>query len=438
MLDKILRIIKKLIPRKLFSALQPAYHFTLTLLGALIYRFPSREILIVGVTGTKGKSTTAEFVNAILEANGMRTALLGTIRFKIGSESKPNLRKMTIPGRFFVQKFLRDAINANCTWVVLELTSESVKQFRHKWIGLDALIFTNLAPEHIESHGSYEKYRDAKLEIAKLLTDATWPRKVNTVMVANADDKEGDMFLTIGADKPVPYKLADGAPYELSHESSTFTFRNTQIRLHVPGIFNITNALGAATFAESQGVPISVIKQGLESVGIIRGRVEYIREGQPFDVVVDYAHTPDSLESFYTIFRESKNIAVLGNTGGGRDTWKRGTMAGIAEKNAVTVILTNEDPYDENPEAITDAMLEGIENKMKVRVIMDRREAIREALATAYDMHTKHRDERIAVLITGKGTDPFIMGKNGSKLTWDDATVTREEIRALMHIHKHA
>ncbi len=431
MLETILRIGRKLIPRKLFSLAQPLYHYLLTLTGALIYRFPSRKIHIVGVTGTKGKSTTLELVNGILESAGMKTALLGTIRFKIGSESKPNMRKMTIPGRFFVQKFLRDAVSAQCDWAILELTSESTRQFRHKWIALDALIFTNLAPEHIESHGSYEKYRDAKLELAKLLTKNVWPHKENTAIIANADDKESPHFLAIGADRALPYALSDAEPYTLLEKSSTFTYRNTEIHLSLPGAFNISNALGAAVFAESQQISTDVIKRGLESVAMVRGRVEYIREGQPFDVVVDYAHTPDSLESFYGIFKDMHSICVLGNTGGGRDTWKRPAMAGIAEKHCASIILTNEDPYDEDPKAIIDAMAEGINDKSKLHIVMDRREAIRTAFQMAEELHTKHREARIAVLITGKGTDPFIMGKDGKKTPWDDATVAREELRNL-------
>ena len=178
MLETILRIGRKLIPRKLFSLAQPLYHYLLTLTGALIYRFPSRKIHIVGVTGTKGKSTTLELVNGILESAGMKTALLGTIRFKIGSESKPNMRKMTIPGRFFVQKFLRQAIKAKCDYVILEVTSQAAVQYRHKFIPFNALIFTNLAPEHIESHGSYENYLQAKLSIAEAVGKSKKPNRV--------------------------------------------------------------------------------------------------------------------------------------------------------------------------------------------------------------------------------------------------------------------
>ncbi len=430
MLDKILRAIEKYIPKKLYRFGQPVYHYVLSLVGAIIYGFPSRNIRIIGITGTKGKSTTAEFVNAILEASGKKTALMSTIRFKVGDDSRPNLYKMSMPGRFFVQKFLRDAVRAGCDWAVLEMTSEGARFFRHTWIALDALIFTNLAPEHIESHGSFEKYRAAKLSIAKLLRRRMFLSKKNSTIIANADDAEGERFLTIGAARAVPFSLNDGKPYAKTLDGYAFSFGDYQMHTHIPGIFNLANAIAAAQFANAYGFSGEAIQKGLDRVTLVRGRVEYIREGQPFDVVVDYAHTPESLESFYEVFKNTKNICILGNTGGGRDTWKRPKMAHIAELNCDHLILTNEDPYDEDPREIIDEMYDGITDRKKADIIMDRREAIRTALTMA-EKESGHSKKRIAVLITGKGTDPYIMGPNGSKTPWDDATVVREELRGL-------
>lgn len=430
MLEKILRTIEKFIPKKLYRLGQPVYHYVLSLVGALLYGFPSRKIRVIGITGTKGKSTTAEFVNAILEAGGKKTAVMSTIRFKIGDESRPNLYKMSMPGRFFVQKFLRDAVKEGCDWAVLEMTSEGARFFRHKWIALDALIFTNLAPEHIESHGSYEGYREAKISIAKLLRPHLFLSKKNSTVIANADDAEGERFLTIGAARAYPFSLNDGKPYAKTIDGYVFSFGEFQMHIHIPGLFNLANAIAAATFAKSYGIPGEAIQKGLESVTLVRGRVEYVREGQSFDVVVDYAHTPESLESFYDVFKDSRNICILGNTGGGRDTWKRPKMAHIAELHCDHMILTNEDPYDEDPKAIIDEMAEGVSDISKLTILMDRRTAIREALRMAEKEAGKSK-KRVAVLITGKGTDPYIMGPNGLKTPWDDATVVREELRAL-------
>jgi UDP-N-acetylmuramoyl-L-alanyl-D-glutamate--2,6-diaminopimelate ligase len=436
-IEKLLRILKRVIPKPLFRAAQPYYHYLLAFVSASLFDFPSREIRVVAITGTKGKTTVAELVNAILEAAGYKTALLSTIHFKTGDVAAANTYKMTVPGRFFVQKFLRDAVNAKCDWAVVEMTSEAVKQHRHAFIDFDALIFTNLAHEHIESHGSYEQYRAEKVKLARAVARS---RKPGTLIVANADDKEAPFFLEAGAKRSLPYRLADGASYETTSESSVFAFRGRTIRMRLPGIFNIMNALGAATFAEAEGVPLDAIVKGLSEVSLVRGRVEYVcldtldgaEVKQPFSVVVDYAHTPESLEALYELFPETHIIAVLGNTGGGRDTWKRPVMAGIAEKHANEIILTNEDPYDENPQAILDAMAEGIEDKIKLSIILDRREAIHEALERAKRRSASEQPLPVVVLITGKGTDPYIMGANGSRVPWDDATVAREELEKIM------
>lgn len=424
MLEPILRTIERCIPKRLYRFVQPAYHFLLALAGALIYRFPSRQITIIFITGTKGKTSTAEIINAILEADGKKTALLGTLRFKIGERSERNMRKMTIPGRFFIQKFLRDAVTAGCTHAIIEMTSEGAKQFRHRFITADALIFTNLAPEHIESHGSYEAYRDAKLSIARALGTSS---KKQRFMIANIDDKEGVHFLKVHGVTAVPYGLADGEPVEADETHICLTFKGEQMTSPLAGLFNASNILGAATCAFALGVPVASIKEGVEHTTKIEGRMEYVSGGQSFPVVVDYAHTPDSLEAVYRTFTKHTTVCVLGNTGGGRDKWKRSVMGEIADKYCHTIILTNEDPYDEDPEAILAEIKVGMKNK-KPEIILDRREAIARALALAKEMG---KDKSPAVLITGKGTDPFIMGPDGTKLPWDDREVATEELTRL-------
>ncbi len=423
MLENILRIIKKLIPKKLFDALAPIYHYKLALLGALIYRFPSRHVRVIAVTGTKGKSSTTEMLNSIFETAGEKTAVLNTIRFKIGEESKPNLRKMTVPGRFFVQHFIRRAVDAHCDVVILELSSEAAKQFRHKFIDLDALIFTNLSPEHIESHGSFEKYLSAKLSIGKALAKSN---KKHTVMVTNADDKASEYFLGCGASENYTFSLRDVGAYTADEDSISFIFKNIKITSPLLGLFNLYNLLGAATCASAFGIPPEMIKEGLEKLETIKGRVEFIKTNnskQNFDVVVDYAHTSGSLEALYKTFEGRRKICVLGNTGGGRDKWKRPEMAAVADMYCDDVILTNEDPYDEDPKKIIDDMLPGFKNR-KVTMIMDRRNAINEAI--------KRAKEGNVVLITGKGTDPFIMGADGEKTPWSDERVAKEELEKIL------
>lgn len=420
-MEKLLRIIKLIIPKRLFSALQPYYHGTLATLGALRYNFPSRKLYVIGVTGTKGKSTVTELITAILEEAGHTVALTNTIRFKVADESRPNLYKMSMPGRFFMQKFLADAVKEDCGFAVLEMTSEGTKVNRHKHIELDALIFTNLTPEHIESHGSFENYRDAKLKLKDALISSPKQRRV---VIANTDDEYGTMFLNVNEDIiALPYTLKKAEPYASNERGTLLTFEGKSIHSPLPGTFNIYNILAAATFARSVGIQLDVIKTAVEKLSIVKGRVERIEEGQKFGVIVDYAHTTDSLEKLYRSFPDQGKICVLGNCGGGRDASKRPEMAQVAEKYCREIILTNEDPYDEDPQKIITEMQAGLIEK-KAEVIMDRRLAIRYALSRA--------DESDLVLITGKGTDPYIMGPKGSKEEWSDERVAREELQKLL------
>ena len=248
--------LKRLIPTSLFRLFQPPYHFLLSLLGALLYRFPSKEITVIGVTGTKGKSSVVELVNAIFEADGKRTAVAGTIRFKLGEKSEPNMHKMTMPGRFFMQKFFRDAVNAGCEVAIVEMTSEGVKQFRHKFIHLDALIFTNLSPEHIESHGSFEKYVAAKLQLARALEHS---KKRPRRMFANKDDDYGEEFLKAEVEYTYGYGLDDLELYTLKKDDVSLVYKGTTMRVPLIGLFNVYNSLAAIRCAETFGIPIKTI-----------------------------------------------------------------------------------------------------------------------------------------------------------------------------------
>ena len=419
MLDKILRATEKYIPKKLYRFFQPAYHYSLAFASALLYRFPGRKIFVLGVTGTKGKTSTIELVSAILEEAGYTTAIISTLRFKVGKEEERNLYKMTMPGRFFIQKMLRRAVKNKCDFAIVEMTSEGARFFRHKFTYMNALIFTNLSPEHIESHGSFENYLNAKLEIAKALESS--PKK-NRVIVANVDDKFAEKFLNTSVPTKKTFSLSDGKPFALGDSGIDFTLLGEKIHSKLSGEFNLYNILAAISFTQTQNVDKNIIKRALEKFSGIRGRMERIEAGQDFTVIVDYAHTPDSLEKVYQVFQGQKKICVLGGTGGGRDGWKRPVMGNIAKRYCDHIILTNEDPYDEDPRKIVDE-IRGAIGGVNCEIIMDRREAIREAF--------KHAKTGDAVIITGKGTDPYIMGAGGNKTEWDDADVAWEELKKL-------
>ena len=412
------KIVSSILPKALLETSLGAYHFVLAYIGALMYRFPSRELLVVAVTGTKGKTSVSEMVNAILEEAGYKTALVNSIRFKIGEHSERNLTRMSMPGRFFIQRLMRQAVSAGCIATVLEMTSEGARQNRHRAITLNALIFTNLAPEHIESHGSYEKYADAKFKIGQALARSN---KRPRIIVANADDVQSARYLALPVEKSIGFSLHHHQ-HTASEKGGQFTFNEKLISIRFPGEFSLMNALAAASLAHELGIETATIKHALEKMQKIPGRAERIEAGQDFVVVVDYAHTPESLRALYEAYGHARKIAVLGNTGGGRDTWKRPVMGGIADEYCDEVILTNEDPYDEDPRAILDAMARGC--KSEPTIIMDRREAIRRAISKA--------SAGDAVLITGKGTDPSICVENGKKIPWSDADVAREELGRLL------
>lgn len=412
-LDNVLLKIKKLIPKSIFMFFQPIYHFILAVIGVIIYRYPSRRVHVIAVTGTKGKSSTVEYVNAVLESGGYKTAILSTIRFKIGDHNLPNKFKMTMPGRFFIQKFLREAVDANCDFVIMEMTSEGAKNWRHIGVEIDTLIFTNLSPEHIESHGSFEKYLNAKLRIVKRLKNSNKPlRRV----IANVTNKYGAHFLVYDIEKNIGFYEEDAANMQIS----------------IPGDFNKLNAYSAYIFGKEIGIKEEKIIEAIKSIKKIYGRVESIIEGQEFELYIDYAHTPDSLQKLYDAFYNKNKIAVLGSCGGGRDKSRRFVLGQIAGQNCKTIIITDEDPYDDDPIEIVNEVargarsVNGIIDNQNLFIELDRRKAIALAISKA------KKDD--VILISGKGTDPYIMRANGQKEKWSDAEIAREELKKYLKI----
>tara|TARA_R110000824_G_scaffold401771_1_gene615845 strand:- start:501698 stop:502969 length:1272 start_codon:yes stop_codon:yes gene_type:complete len=412
------KALARLLPASLHEALLGLYHRGWAFGSALCLGFPARRLTVIGVTGTKGKSSVSEMLFAILRHAGYSTAVAGTIRFAINEESRPNLFKMTLPGRAFLQNFLKRAVSSGAKYAIIELTSEGAKQFRHLYTDLDALVFTNLQKEHIESHGSMEKYAAAKFELGKGLAHS--PKRPRAI-VANSDNAYSAPYLSLPVEVKLPFGQEDAMELRLHDSHVSFRYDGVLFTIPHPGMFSVLNALAAIKTAAWLGVPLPVCSEALSALTVIPGRAEHIEAGQDFLAVVDYAHTPDSLEALYGAYGKRRKICVLGNTGGGRDTWKRPLMGKIAEQECDEVILTNEDPYDEDPRAILDAMTKDM--KRAPRIIMDRREAIHTALSLA-----RSGD---AVLVTGKGTDPYIMEANGVKTPWSDAQVVREELEKL-------
>ena len=419
--------VKKIIPRQFFLFFQPAYHFFLAFFAALFYGFPARKLTVIGIVGTKGKTTVVELAHEILKEAGIKTASLSSLRFKIGDREKQNDLKMTMPGRMFIQRFLHEARRAGCKCVVLEVTSEGIKQFRHRFIKFDVAVMTNVAPEHIEAHGSFEKYLRAKL-------DLFWRLRPSGLAIINRDDSNHARFSAATSAHKMFYGkeniVANGKTWairdiKIGDAGIEFDLDGTTITSSLLGEFNFYNILTATAITLSQHVALEKIASAIGRISGIPGRMEFVQR-EPFAVVVDYAHTPDSLKNVYAFLRNPKLICVLGSTGGGRDKWKRPAMGKIAAEFCDKIILTNEDPYDENPQDIIDQIESGFSQSRKPKAeslkIIDRREAIREALKSAQPGDT--------VIITGKGAEQWIMGPGGTKISWDDRKVVREELRS--------
>jgi len=438
-------MVKELIKKFIPSFLLDWYHRSLALLGALVYRFPSKSIKVIGVTGTNGKTTVINLTTRILEEAGYRVATLSSIRFKIGKTERENDLKMTMPGRLRLQKFLRGAVDAKCQYVVLEVTSEGIKQHRHRSIDFDTAVFTNLTPEHIESHGGFENYKKAKGKLFKA---------TKNIHVINLDDENDNFFLQFPAKKKYGYAISNGRREtttkqvkperaRATEKGIEFSLQGVEFKIPLLGMFNIYNALAAICVAMSQGINLETCKVALEKVEGIPGRMEKVIS-QPFKVFVDYAFTPNALEQVYKTLKTelpteakvkkrtessspskkgNKMIAVLGSCGGGRDKWKRPVLGELAAKYCQKVIVTNEDPYDEDPMEIIEQVAKGAGGKAEK--ILGRREAINRALNLA--------QEGDVVVVTGKGCEPWIVEADNKKIPWDDRKIVKEEFAKLKH-----
>jgi UDP-N-acetylmuramoyl-L-alanyl-D-glutamate--2,6-diaminopimelate ligase len=393
-------LVKKFVPKFLLKV----YHYKLALLGAVVFGFPGydKNLKIIGVTGTSGKSTSIDFITRILEEAGNKVASISSIRFKIGNKEWENKYKMTMPGRFVIQRFLKQAKSAGCNYVVLEVTSEGIRQFRHKFITFNTAVFTNLTPEHIESHKGFGNYRNEKIKLFKA---------TKKVHIINVDDENSKYFLDIPAEKKITFGLKDVKNIN-TETGISFDFKGTRFNLNLIGEFNIYNAISAICVGLSEGISLYVCKKALEKAKGISGRMEIIVK-EPFKVVVDYAHTPEQLKAVYKAFKNSPLVCVLGSCGGGRDKWKRPILGQIANEYCKYVIITNEDPYNEDAMEIINQVAATAGNN--VIKILDRKEAIKEAIKLAKIGDT--------VIITGKGSEPWMCIDEGKKIPWSDKQI---------------
>lgn len=435
-------LIKKFVPEFLINQ----YHKTLALLAAFFYGYPSEKLIVIGVTGTNGKSTTVNLIAKILEHAGFKTGFTSTMNFKIAEKEWLNSKKMTMLGRFQTQKLLKQMVKAGCRYAVIETSSQGILQYRHLGINYDIAVFTNLTPEHIEAHGGFENYKKAKGELFKKLSKNKHKiiggRKIEKTSIINIDDEHADYFEKFKADQKYAYttqnkskqgfdKIINAFEIEAKGFKSKFRVNKTEFNLNLPGEFNIYNSLATICACLSQNIDLQTTKKGLEKVRNMPGRLEKIDEGQNFTVIVDYAPEPASMQQLYNFTKQldkDKIIHVLGSCGGGRDVARRPILGKLAGQNSDYAIVTNEDPYDDDPMQIINDIAKGAEKEGKTLnqnlfKILDRKEAIKKAfnLASQNDL----------VLITGKGCEQAIVVKGNKKIPWDDRKVARELLKNL-------
>jgi UDP-N-acetylmuramoyl-L-alanyl-D-glutamate--2,6-diaminopimelate ligase len=407
----------------------------LALTGNLAYRFPGRRMICIGVTGTNGKSTTAELINSVLKSAGFKTGMISTVAIEVNNQRKENTTSRTTLGRWQTPRILRSMVKAGCQYAVIEVASEGIVQYRTWGIPFDVAVFTNLSPEHLNTHKTMTNYRNTKGKLFENLATSRHKKIagqiINKVNIVNADDKEAKYFSAFPADTRILYGLKKGEAVAKSIAQNgklnfdiSYQNKNYYIQTDLLGSFNIYNILAAWSVGYSQGIDPHQIKWGLEAVKTVKGRMEKVAEKNGVKYYIDYAMTPDSYEM---LFEEMKKIAsgrviTLFGAAGDRDRSKRPLIGAIAAKKADYTILTDDEPYSEDPNQIIAEIEEGFKKTgaSNYTVIRDRKLAFREAMKIA-----KSGD---VVVIPGIGHQSYRNIGGDKKISWNEA----EEIQKVL------
>ena len=446
-------LLKKIVPKKIRNL----RHLFFAWWGSVQYKNPSKSLFVIGVTGTSGKSTTIHFLRQMLEGAGFTVGSLSTIDFSVAGTQQLNDKKMTMLGKTAIQKFLRDMVEAQCDIAIIETTSEGRVQHRHRWIAYDAMIITNLYEEHIESHGSFENYKQAKKDIFSYVSSLAPKNKtglsntmqkvwtgetVPKVFVLNTsipqvkefyDCSVGEKYLcTVAGEKK--YFTPNTADRELildtvrtKKEGISFTLNKKDATTHIFGEFNAMNMTLGIAMLQEFGISLEQCIHLIKKIISPPGRVEFIQEAKQhgFTAIVDYAFEPVAISGLYEIVSSlapKRIIHVFGSTGGGRDVARRFSVGRFVGTKADICVVTNDDPYDDDPEKIIADIVSaalGVGKRIDETcfAITDRANAIQKAVTLA--------KEGDVVLITGKGSEQAMVFENGRMEPWDD----REEVR---------
>ncbi|MDQ2952041.1 MAG: UDP-N-acetylmuramoyl-L-alanyl-D-glutamate--2,6-diaminopimelate ligase [Chloroflexota bacterium] len=418
------------------TALVPDARAALADLAAEIFDHPTRKLRLVGVTGTDGKTTTVHLVSDVLEAGGERTGFATTVDFKLAGHEWQNETRQSTQEAVEIQQFFQELLVAGGTWGVLEATSHALALRKVRGNEIDIAVFTNLSPEHLDFHNTLQEYLDAKAILFEMLQTSA-DKGIAKTAVLNADDPHWRYLADkAGTARVITYGIDAHADVQGTIQSADANGSRIRIAtadeqvdfvLPLVGRFNVHNALAAAAAGVAAGVPLAAARAALEKAKPVRGRMERVDAGQPFSVIVDYAHTPESLDKVLALLRpltKGRLIAVFGSAGE-RDRTKRPRLAEVAARYTDLFVITQEDPRLEDPAQILSeieagAIAAGKRAGEHYLVIDDRASAVSEAIRRAQPGDT--------VLLAGKGHEGSIIVRE-EKVPWDEAAAARAALR---------
>ncbi len=424
--------VKKLIPVGLFAAIEPYGHLVEAVIYNVLNGFPGRGLKVIGVTGTNGKTTTAFLIHKMLQEAGYNTGLMTTVAWGAGDDIKQQVQHYTnvpVPTLMKRLKYLRAA---KVDWLVVEITSQGLAQNRAWGVPFSVAVMTNITHEHLDYHKTFERYRDAK---RKLFKRANGNRHGLRTGVVNAEDPSAGLFAN-DVKNPILYGVKSGdiraSNVKLSPSGVSYEVESQKLKIacKLPGSFNVYNSLAAVCVGLKLGLKPEQIEQGIAALDGVKGRMTRIDEGQDFDVIVDYAHTPDSFEK---LFKDIKPVVkgrfiVMFGSAGRRDEAKRAVQGELAGKYADEVIITEEDDRDIDGEEIVNEIAAGAGKAGKVRkrdlfLVHDRTEAINFAIGRAKKGDT--------VMLLGKGHEKTIERADGEH-PWDEIGTTQAAVKSVI------
>jgi UDP-N-acetylmuramoyl-L-alanyl-D-glutamate--2,6-diaminopimelate ligase len=426
------KVVKKLIPKKLFRRIEPFGHLIEAVLANIRYGFPSRGMHVIGVTGTNGKTTTTTLIYKMLHEAGFKVGMLSTVAYGAGDDINSQIEHITTAQAGILQRRLHDFKRVGVEWVVLETSSHSLAQHRVWGVPYEIAVMTNVTNDHLDYHSNFDNYLEAKRRLFKIAS-----RRGRKFGVVNADDPNAQKFID-AIPRSITYGIKGGelraSNVQLVADHSTYSAsigkEQYDIRINMPGRFNVSNSLAAVAVGRELGLSKDQIEQGIAALKGVEGRMAVIDEGQKFKVIIDHASTPDAFNNFFSSVKpttKGKLIAVFGSAGR-RDEAKRAVQGEIAGQYSDEVIITEEDDRDVDGNMIMEQIAEGAKKAGKVVgkdlfLILDREKAITFALGRA-----ESADDTVVLL--GKGHEKTIERADGEH-HWNETEITKKALQSL-------